>query len=371
MSVKAGKIIAVLEKLAPSQLQAGWDNSGLQVGSRQWPADKVLLALDVTPEVVIYAAENGYNFILAHHPMLFNKVGRIDASTPLGQMIAHAMSSRITIFAMHTNLDVIRGGVSDVLSDLLSLEQVEILDRQKGDYHKLAIFVPATHLDQVRKAVGDAGAGGIGNYSHCSFAGFGQGRFLPGEGANPWLGTQGTIQEADEYKLETIVEGHKVKEVLAAMRSVHPYEEVAYDLIPMANDAEYGLGRLGTLPEPVSLSDFADKVGCLLRCSALKVCGDCSQQIKRVAVCGGSGGKYVGLSHLRGADVLVTGDIGHHEALEAKQLGLALVDPGHYSSEYPVMILAEDYLRQVLAKDVEVARFPGSTDPLRIVAVNS
>ncbi|HBI55760.1 MAG TPA: Nif3-like dinuclear metal center hexameric protein [Firmicutes bacterium] len=370
MAVKAGKIIALLEELAPVGLQEDWDNSGFQVGSRQWTTDKILLTLDVTPEVIEFAASERYGFILAHHPLIFHKLSKIDVSTPMGSSIADALANRICIYAMHTNLDVIRGGVSDALADLLNLKETQVLDKGSGKYCKLAVYVPDSHLEQVRRALGDAGAGGIGNYSHCSFAAPGRGQFLPLAGANPWYGRQGELSEVSEHKLETVVQRSQLTVVLAAMKKAHPYEEVAYDIIPLENEANFGLGRIGLLPEPMTLEDFASFLGKLLGCAALKICGERGRLIKKAAVCGGSCGSLVSLAHNRGADVLVTGDIGHHTALEAAQLGLALVDPGHYCSEYPVLNVLESYLIHNL-HEIAVSRFPGKTDPLWTQAAKS
>lgn len=364
MAVKAGKIIAFLEEYAPPQLQADWDNSGLQVGNQVWPVDKVLLALDTTLEVVEYAARHGYKFILSHHPLLFHKPKNIDLSTPTGEIIALALANDIVIYSAHTNLDAVKGGVSDALVELLDLSQVEVLDRPRGDYYKLAVFVPKANLIPLRQALGDAGAGWIGQYSHCTFSALGQGTFLPREGANPWLGEVGKLETVEEYKLETLVSGHRLPKVLAAMKKVHPYEEIAYDLIPLALSADYGLGRIGLLPEPLVLDAFARRVASVLDSPLTRVCGKGDGIVRKVAVCGGSGGNYVSLAHKCGADVLVTGDVDHHQALTAFQLGLALVDPGHYFSEIPIMAKLEGLLAGQFP-DLVIARYPGSTNPLR------
>lgn len=366
MSVKAGRIISLLEQLAPLHLQETWDNSGLQVGSLSWQTDKILLALDVTPEVVEYAIAEKCGFILSHHPLIFHKISRIDASTPIGSCIAGALTNRICIYAMHTNLDVIPGGVSDALAALLQLKNTQVLDKGRGNYCKLAVYVPDTHLEQVRSALGDAGAGWIGNYSHCTFASPGRGQFMPREGANPWLGQQGELEEVSEYKLETLVKGNQLAAVLAAMKKAHPYEEVAYDVIPLDNEGEHGLGRIGRLPEPMALGDFAAWLATMLGCPAVKVSGEKTRRISKVAVCGGSGGDLVTLAHYSGADVLVTGDVGHHAALEAAGLGLSLVDPGHYASEYPVLKVLECYLQDNL-REIAIIAYPG-TDPFWITA---
>lgn len=370
MAVKTGKIIALLEEMAPKELQEDWDNCGLQVGSRQWTTEKILLTLDVTPEVIEFAAQKQYGFILAHHPLIFHKLSRIDASTPMGACIASALANKISIYAMHTNLDVIQGGVSDALADLLKLSNTQVLDKCSGKYCKLAVYVPDSHLEQVRSALGDAGAGWIGNYSHCTFAAPGRGQFLPRAGASPWFGNQGELAEVSEHKLETIVQRSHLPGVLAAMKKAHPYEEAAYDIIPLENEANFGLGRIGLLPEPMTLGEFASLLGKLLGCTALKICGEPERLIHKAAVCGGSGGSLASLAYQSGADVLVTGDIGHHTALEAVQLGLALVDPGHYCSEYPIMNVLESHLKNKL-QEIVITRFPGSTDPLWIKALQS
>ncbi|HOC06785.1 MAG: Nif3-like dinuclear metal center hexameric protein [Bacillota bacterium] len=367
MSVKAGRIVSLLQQLAPLHLQEDWDNSGLQVGSLSWQTDKILLALDVTPEVVEYASKEKCGFILSHHPLIFHKLSRIDASTPVGACIAGALTNRICIYAMHTNLDVIPGGVSDALAALLQLQDIQVLDKDRGDYCKLAVYVPDSHLEQVRTALGDAGAGWMGNYSHCTFASPGRGQFLPREGANPWLGQQGQLEEVSEYKLETLVQRSQLAAVLAAMKKAHPYEEVAYDIVPLENKGEHGLGRIGHLPQPMALGDFAARLAKMLGCPAVKVCGEKARQVSKVAVCGGSGGDLVTLAHYSGADVLVTGDVGHHAALEAAGLGLSLVDPGHYASEFPVIKVLESYLQDNL-KEIAIIKYPG-TDPFWIQTV--
>jgi len=365
LPITAGKVISVLEEWAPPQIQAQWDNSGLQVGDGGWAADKILLALDITPEVMEYAAAHNYNFLLSHHPLIFHKLARVTTASPVGKIIATALNKQITVYSAHTNLDVIQGGVSDVLAQLLGLQDVDVLDRQKGNYFKLAVFVPAPALDRVRKAVGDAGAGSMGNYSHCTFAAAGQGQFCPGAGAKPWLGQQDVLEEVQEYKLESLVEGHLVNRVLAAMREAHPYEEIAYDLFPMEIPAAYGLGRIGTLPAPLNLDALAISLARALDCRYLRICGEDDLLIKKVAVCGGSGSDFVRLAQRRGADVLVTGDVGHHSALEAQQSGLALIDAGHYSSEVPVLAAVKTYLEKMLP-GINIAQYPGNTDPMYI-----
>lgn len=356
----------LLEGLAPLALQETWDNSGLQVGSREWQLSKVLLALDVTPQVVEYAISQGCGFILAHHPLIFNKLSCLDPTTAPGLAIARALVKQICVYAMHTNLDLIPGGVSDVLASLLGLQNTKVLDKKPGKYCKLAVFVPESHLVPVRRALGDAGAGSSGGkYSHCTFAAPGQGQFLPLTGAHPWQGSVNELTEIPEYKLESIVLAANLPAVLKAVQSVHPYEKVAYDIIPLENSGELGLGRIGCLRKPQSLAAFATFLGKKLGCSYLRVWGAQAGLVSKIAVCGGSGSDLIYLAHRQGADALITGDVDHHTALEAAQLGLAIIDPGHYFSEYPVLGALEAYIGEHLP-GLALVRFPGKGDPIWI-----
>lgn len=363
MAVKAGEIIALLEELAPIKLQADWDNSGLQVGDEDWPVEKVLLALDITLGAVEYAAVHGFTFILSHHPLIFRKLSQIDAATPLGACLAAALAKRICIYSLHTNLDFIQGGVSDCLAELLQLQNIQVLDKSPGRCCKLVVFVPDSHLDEVRRVLGDAGAGWLGNYSHCTFASPGQGQFLPRAGASPWSGRPGELSQVSEQRLETILPQAMLPRVLRALKGAHPYEEPAYDIIPLENKANLGLGRIGRLPEQVKLSELAARVAQSLACASVRVSGDPEALVERAAVCGGSGSDLIALAQARGAQVLVTGDVGHHDALEAANLGLALVDPGHYKSELPVLGAVQSYLQRRLP-GVFSAVYPGERDPI-------
>lgn len=366
MAVKAGELMDVLEDLAPLALQETWDNSGLQVGSPEWQLSKVLLTLDVTPQVMEYAISQNCGFILAHHPLIFHKLSCLNPATATGLCIARALAAEICVYAMHTNLDLVPGGVSDVLAVLLGLQNIMVLDKRPGKYRKLAVFVPESHLDPVRRALGDAGAGSIGGkYSHCTFATPGQGQFLPLAGSNPWRGSPKELTEIFEYRLESIILAARLPAVLKAVLSVHPYEEVAYDIIPVEDSGELGMGRIGCLRQPQTLAAFATFLGKKLGCSSLRVCGAPERLVSKIAVCGGSGSDLIYLAHRQGADALVTGDVGYHAALEAAQLGLAVIDPGHYFSEYPVLSALEAYIRRHLP-GLALARFPGQGDPMWI-----
>ena len=348
MSVRCSAIIEAMEKFAPSYLAESWDNVGLVVGSPEQEIDKVLVALDVTEKVIDQAVSIGANLIISHHPLIFKGITNLRTDVALGKMLARLIKAEIAVYAAHTNLDSTAGGVNDVLAQKLGLQNVKPLSTvYRERLHKLVVFVPADHAEQVRTAMAEAGAGHIGNYSHCSFQTTGVGSFLPLAGTKPFIGQQGEIEQVEEYKIETIMPATIREQVVDAMLKAHPYEEVAYDEYLLVNTgAALGLGRVGSLAKPVSVSEFITEVKNALKVPHVKIAGADSTTIKRVAVCGGSGAGLIKEAIKNSADALVTGDIKYHEAQEAVAGGLMVVDAGHFSTEQPVVECVAKYLEQ-------------------------
>ncbi|GCD81814.1 Nif3-like dinuclear metal center hexameric protein [Parageobacillus thermoglucosidasius] len=325
------EIIQLLERFAPKQLAMEGDRIGLQIGTLNKPVQKVMVALDVLEEVIDEAIAENVDLIIAHHPPLYRPLKQIATDQAQGRMIEKCLKHDIAIYAAHTNLDIANGGVNDWLAEALGLEQAEVLvPTYEEPLKKLVVYVPETHADLVREAIGNAGAGHIGNYSHCTFNGRGIGTFLPLEGANPFIGEAGTLEQVEEVRIETIVPASLQNKVIAAMLKAHPYEEVAYDIYPLENKGKtFGLGRIGRLPEKMTLAEFAEHVKKALDVPAVRVVGDLQDVVQQVAVVGGDGNKYVAQAKLAGADVYVTGDVYYHVAHDAMMLGLNIVDPGH------------------------------------------
>src|SRR5699024_1385996 len=255
-------IIRELEKWAAKSLAYDWDPIGLQVGSLKDETKRVLVTLDVYEEVVDEAIEEGANLIIAHHPLLFNPLKTIDFTTSKGKIVQKLIKHDITVYAIHTNLDIAENGVNDMLADKLRLNDVKpFIPFSNEKLYKLIVFVPVDYVDDLRNAMSEAGAGHIGNYSHCTYQSPGKGTFKPLEGTNPFIGEKGTLEYVDEYKLETIVPESVLSKVLQAMEQSHPYEEVAYDLYELAQKGkQYGLGPIGTLDEKKTLREFIDQV---------------------------------------------------------------------------------------------------------------
>ncbi|MCX7781711.1 MAG: Nif3-like dinuclear metal center hexameric protein [Negativicutes bacterium] len=348
MPVVCRTIIEMLEAWAPLKLAEPWDNVGLLVGSPEQQVECVIVSLDVSAAAVMYAREQGAGLIISHHPVIFKQLKSLRTDEAQGKLLASLLNAGIAVYAAHTNLDKTAGGVNDALAALIGLSETKPLCLTfRERLVKLVVFVPETHVDVVRNAIANAGAGHIGNYSHCTFQSSGIGTFLPLDGAKPYLGEQGKLEFAAECRLETILPESIIGRVLAAMQSAHPYEEVAYDLYPVLNQVESGgMGRIGNLGRPMTLRDLALHVKAKLAADFVRVCGGLSANVARVAVCGGSGAELIREAVRAGADVLITGDVRYHEAQEAAQAGMAIIDAGHFATEQPVVEAVAAYLRQ-------------------------
>lgn len=361
-----------MEKWAPKSLAYDWDNVGLQVGSYNKPVKKIMVTLDVLESVVDEAIENEVDLIIAHHPLLFKPLNQLNLDNWRGRVIQKLIQHNITVYAAHTNLDMATGGVNDMLADLLGLENTGVLvETDPEAIYKFAVYVPETHLESVTDALSKEGAGHLGNYSHCTFQSKGTGTFMPLTQANPFIGKQNELERVNEIKVETIVKESILANVLHAVKNAHPYEEVAYDIFPLKNvDDKLGLGRVGTLNEPITLDKFIDYVKKSLGVDNLRVSGNLSKKIKRVAILGGSGEKYLFAARNKKADVYITGDMSFHFAQKAIEMGISVIDAGHYI-EQVMKSGTKDYLDQYIQNgsmedsNIEVIVSKVNTDPFQ------
>lgn len=362
-------VFQAMEKWAPKHLAYDWDNVGLQVGSFHKQAEKIMVSLDVLESVVDEAIENKVDLIIAHHPILFKSLKQVNIDSSQGRIIQKLLQHNITVYASHTNLDAAAGGVNDVLCDLLDIQQREILvNNHKDTLVKIAVFVPETHKDQVRDAMSESGAGHIGDYSHCTFQTEGKGTFKPLEGTKPYIGTQHKLEVVDEVKIETIIPKPDLASVIDAMISAHPYEEVAYDLLPLENSGQsYGIGRIGTLRKDMNLEELCEHVKKELEVPKVRVTGEMTKKVKQVAVLGGSGEKYIHTAKQMGADVYITGDMSFHVAQNASQIGLSVIDPGHHV-EKVMKEATKRYLdNHFVNENIEVIVSNANTEPFRFI----
>jgi dinuclear metal center YbgI/SA1388 family protein len=362
MSPAVGDWLKVLDGFFPPSLAEPWDNVGLQVGDRSWPADRVMVALDPTLDVIREAAERGCGLVVTHHPLLFRPVARLDLDEPVAAVAGQALASRVAVAAYHTNADAARPGVTDALAEALDLRVTGVLrPSEPGDRVKLVTFVPTDSTAKVLDALTLGGAGTIGEYTSCSFRVTGTGTFRPSESANPAIGERGELTEVTEDRLEMVLPRDRLPTVTRALIQAHPYEEVAYDVYPLLGGEGLGPGRLAEPDAPLTGSELAER--CRQRLgSAVRTAGDLDRPVRTVALCGGAGASLIPDALGAGADAYVTGDVKHHQALEATAQGLIVIDAGHHGTEWPFV----EALARVLAwsfPDAQVSVSEVRTDP--------
>ncbi len=352
-----GDVCAVIDALAPPALAYSWDKSGLAIGSPRTKVRGVLLALGVNPDTVRAAKRAKANLIVSHHPVIWEPLNTLRTDEPHTAMCLDLAQSNIACFSAHTNLDVVPGGVNTVLADRIGLKDASpLFPVSQSNQVKLVTFVPETHLDRVRDAVCTAGAGAIGDYTHCTFSAPGVGTFRPGDASKPFSGEKHRLNEEPEHKFEVIVLKAKLAPVLRALFETHPYEEVAYDIVHLDNhDASIALGLRGELARSVTLDTFAKHVRKSLDVEHVRVVGTAKRKVKHVAVMGGSGGSQIA-DLPRDVDVFVTGDVKYHEAELAASRGIAIIDAGHAGTEKCIVPALAAYLRTRI-KDVPVRTF--------------
>jgi len=337
-------------------LAEGWDNCGLQVGNPAAEVGRVLVALTPLPEVFAEAEEKGTDFLLFHHPLIFQPIASLDTSVYPGDLLARAIRNGMALYASHTSYDAAPAGVSAALAEALGLQGPLWVISPRGTLRKLVVFVPEESVDGVVLALSEVGAGVIGDYTECTFRTRGTGTFRGGDETNPYLGESGRLEKVDEVRIETVVAGHLAGRAAEAATAAHPYEEIALDVYPVEGTPEgCGYGRLGTLPEPVTPEELREHVSGSLGFPA-RLVADAGGRIQRVAVLGGSGGSFIPEAAAAGADAYVTGDIGYHDALLAESLGLTAIDAGHAATELPSLAPLARKLAQLVGVPVEISR---------------
>ncbi|HBI81630.1 MAG TPA: Nif3-like dinuclear metal center hexameric protein [Bacteroidales bacterium] len=341
-------ITLIVESFAPLAFQEDYDNSGLLVGNANMEVKGVLLAIDVTPHVVNEAKERGANLIVAHHPIIFKPLKHITGEGYVEQVVMDAIKNDIAIYAAHTNVDSVFGGVSFRIAEKMGLTNTQVLAPLQGQLVKLVTFAPTEHAERVRQAIFSAGAGVIGNYDSCSYNTQGQGTFRAGEGTNPFVGKKGEIHFEPEVRIETVVPRHKLAEVIKSMIDAHPYEEVAYDVFPL--DLPYkkaGLGTVGDLPAPIEIMKFLSHVKHQLKTQFVRYTNPIKQYVNRIAICGGTGISLLNDALAAKADVFITADVKYHQFFDAENL-IVIADVGHFESEQFTVDIFYDLLSKKL-----------------------
>lgn len=352
--MKIKELTSFLETVAPPSLQENYDNSGLLVGNPNDEIHKAIVCLDCIEAVVDEAIAKKADIIIAHHPIIFGSLKKLNGKNYVERTVIKAIKHNIAIYAIHTNLDNVMRGVNEVICNKIGLQHTQILAPKEGLLSKLITFVPNENAEEVRRALFDAGAGQIGNYYEASFNASGMGTFKGNEFSNPAIGMQGVQERVEEQRVEVLLENYKLHKVLNALFAAHPYEEVAYDIIPLKNvHQQIGSGMVGMLEKPMKTKDFMALLKQQFRLKVIRHTNIVKEEVQRIAVCGGSGSFLLKEAKAQNADVFITADFKYHEFFDAENQ-LLILDIGHYESE---QFTSEFLMREMNKKFLNFAVF--------------
>jgi dinuclear metal center YbgI/SA1388 family protein len=370
--IKCQTIAGLIEELAPKKLAMSWDNVGLLVGDGSRSVKKVMVCLDCADWVIDEAIENKVDMLVCHHPIIFGSIKRITADTVLGRKLLKLITHHIAVYCAHTNYDVAGQGLNDLFARHAGFESMSLMEpTYQEKLYKMLVYIPKGHEEKIFKALTAAGAGHIGNYSSCTFRTEGIGTFVPEAGTHPFMGEAGKLEEVHEVKLGTILPQSLLNKAIKAVIKAHPYEEPAYDIMPLENQGEaFGLGKLGVLQNAIPFGVYAQNIKAALGLEKVLIAGNANQLVKKVAMLNGSGSKFVSTARFAGADVLITGDMQYHELLDAVEAGMCVIDAGHFGTERMMMPAIASYLRggcQRLGYEVEIMESQSNVDISRIL----
>lgn len=350
--LRVSDVLAVLEDISPARWAFSFDKVGLQIGDPAKPVTKICFSLDSSLAAARYAAETRSQLLISHHPLLFHPLDHLRPGSHVQNTVLELVRSDIAFIAAHTNWDCAPGGINDALSDLIGLQPVKQFGLSNPEpQFKLVTFAPEAAVPQIAKALADAGAGIIGDYSQCTFQSSGSGTFLPGDSANPQTGQRGALNRVPEVRLETLCPAHAVSAVKRALIDSHPYEEPAFDLVMLQDSPGQPGGRLGRLPTPLSAVALQSHVDAKLDCRSQMWTPESSGPIEKVAVVGGAAAGEWRAARSAGAQAFVTGEVPQHLALEAAEAGLVILAAGHYHTEQPGVSALAKRLRSLTNLD--------------------
>ena len=345
--MKIKELIHSIDKIAPFFLQQSFDNSGVQYADMEENINKTLICLDVTQEIIKEAIEQNCNTILSHHPLFFQPLTRITKQD--NPLIFQLIHNHINLISAHTNYDLAENGLNDYFGNLLNLKKIDCLEESPEKTFKLAVYVPEKYHKKLLNALFLAGAGNVGNYSETSFTFPGNGSFKPMDGTSPFIGKIGKRELVNEVKVETVFRERDTGRIVDTLYKNHPYEEPAYDIYQLKAINKTGIGLIANLPSDQNLDTFCKKVKKILKIPYLRIVKAKKQKIKTIALCTGSGGSLINKAILKKADLLITGDIKHHEALNAKEMGLNIIDIEHFHTE---KFFVPAIMKQLIEKQV-------------------
>lgn len=329
---KVKHIVDFINQQFPFEYQESYDNSGLIIGRANDDVKGVLTALDVTEAVIEEAVSLNCNIIVSHHPIIFQGVKKLCGDTVEECSIIKAIQNNIAIIASHTNTDNAPLGTNKALAELFKLQNTSPLLSTKDALRKLITFIPVAFEQKVRDALFTAGAGVIGNYSSTSYTVSGKGSFKGGDNTNAFVGEKGKLHFEDEIRLETVFPKHLEHQIISALLKAHPYEEVAYDIYSIKNTLnQFGAGIIGDLPEHKAINSFLQEIKQKLG-GVIRHTSPHTENVKRVAICSGTGIFLLSNAIRRSADIFITSDVKYHQFFMANNQ-ITIADAGHYETE--------------------------------------
>jgi len=364
--MKLKELISLVSlKIAPLSLAENWDKVGLQIGDVEQKITKALVCLDLTPHVLKEAVLKKVNVIFSHHPFFFHPLEHLNKNDPQYEVLKLALQKNISLVSLHTNLDKTFESLSDENAKKLGLHNVKPLVVDCEQYSKFVVFVPHTHVDQVRQALFSSGGGVIGDYEQCSFNTEGTGTFKGRENSKPYLGKKEKFEEVKEIRVEVRIPRSLEKEVLSRVLKVHPYEEMAYDIYPLRNFSENtGIGRVGDLKKKISFLNFVAQVKKQWKLKSIRVV-KAKPFVQRVALCPGSGSSLWKEALLSKADVYITGDLKYHEVLDGSLHGLGFIEIDHFTFEKDYVSYLAKKLKHV--SKIQVYEYNQAKNPFHTI----
>jgi dinuclear metal center YbgI/SA1388 family protein len=358
------EVTTILEELAPLAYAEDFDNVGLLVGNASTEVTGILVTLDTLENVVDEAIENNCNLIVSFHPIIFSGLKKITGANYVERVVIKAIQNNIAIYSMHTALDNCKDGVNAKICEVLGIENPEILIPQKSSIKKLITYVPEADVATLKAALFEAGAGDLGNYSHCSFVNEGTGSYQPEENANPIKGNIGKVHLEKEIQIHITYQKSIEAKILNALFKNHPYEEVAYEIYSLENtNQNIGMGMIGTLKNPLEEIPFLNHVKKIMKAKGIRHSNLLRKPIQKVAVLGGSGAFAISAAKAAGADIFISADIKYHQFYEAEDK-IVIADIGHYETEQFTKNLLVDYLTKKIP-NFAVRLAKSKTNPIK------
>lgn len=366
--MKLHRILTAFESVIPLSLQENWDHCGLNLGSRNGEITAVVFSYDVCLEAIAFAKKKKARLIVSHHPFRMKAPVSIDLDDYEGRVIKACVENGIALYSAHTNHDRSRLSLNRHYLEKLRLKNLRPLAKTPEQLLKLVVFVPRAHSERLMDALFAAGAGGIGNYSECSFRVPGQGTFKGDKNSNPRLGKRNRRETVEEERVEVLLTPDKAETVLNAMKKAHPYEEVAYDVFKLENRRDdLGMGMIGDWDAAVGTKEAIARLKKLFRARTIRFVGKPGQKFRRVGICTGSGASLIPKALSAGCDLFITGDVKYHQAVEAKRHDLSLADVGHFHSEIDSVKILKNVFSGLFGKELKLYEYAGLKDAFDFV----